>query len=159
MTLLSINELSIWVQEDLDAGDLFARRMIEAASDRVRAAAGQPDWTVATAPVRARQIASHLAARSYKNPDSAQYQGALGPIGGDRIVQELAASLHLTEAETLELERLGGAAGGTGTGNGLWYQPLDGGATLSSGDVFLTDDSGTDWMIPYLAEDDVQALG
>jgi hypothetical protein len=154
--LLTIPELGVWAQQDVGYDDEWAAAVLDAASDVVRTAASQPTWTRDTAPVRARQIASHLAARSYKNPDSIVGEGALGPVGGDRFVEELAKALHLTAAE---IEELGKLAPSTAAGSGgLWIQPINA-TPVEDGDVYLADDSGSDWMIPYLAPDDIPALG
>lgn len=157
--LLTIPDLRAWARNsEIADDDPWALIVIEAASDLVRETAQQPTWTRESAPPRARQIASHLAARSYSNPDSIEFEGATGPIGGDRRAEEFAKSLHLTEAERLELEGMW-PAGSTGGGGGLWVQPVGGGIAAVDGDTYLADDSGSDWMIPYLAEDDIPALG
>jgi hypothetical protein len=156
--LLSVAELNVWLTGRavvLD-GDAFAEEILFAASEKVRSTAGQPTWTAATAPPRARQICAHLAARSYLNPDSISAEGGIGPLGGDRTVEELAKALHLTQAETDELQAL---APRSAVGGSLWIQPVNGGVPVDDGDVYLADDSGSDWMIPYLAEHDLPALG
>lgn len=160
--LLSIPDLSVWVVglggSAIEVDDEFAQAMVEAASDAVRTAAKQPTWTASgetAAPSRAKQIASHLAARSYLNPTSIQGEGNLGPLGGDRFVEELAKALHLTEAER---DELAGMAPSGSSGGGLWIQPIN--ATfVEDGDIYLPDSSGSDWQIPYLAVDDLPALG
>jgi hypothetical protein len=154
--LLTISELAVWAQETIEPDDEWAAAVLEAASDVVRDAANQPTWLRTTAPPRARQIASHLAARSYKNPDSIVGEGNLGPVGGDRFVEELAKALHLTAAEREELGRLGPA--GATAGKGLWVQPFNA-TPYTAGDIYLPDDSGSDWQIPYLADGDLPALG
>lgn len=156
--LLTVSDLAVWAQRDVAPDDAWALAVVEAASDVVRAAAQQPTWLKATAPARARQIASHLAARTFKNPDSVQREGNLGPLGGDAVVEELARAMHLTEAEKLELAGLA-PAGAAGGGGGFWVQPTTGSEAAEPGDVYLADDSGSDWMIPYLHPDDLPALG
>lgn len=153
--LLSLAELGIIARQEIAPDDGFAGFIIAAASEAVRAAAQQPTWTAETAPLRARQICGHLAARSYLNPDSVQYQGAIGPIGGDRIVEDLARALHLTDVERAELAAMSPSAG---QGGGLWIQPV-GSTAQQRGDIYLPDDTGSDWWIPYLADDDFEALG
>lgn len=152
--LLTIPELAAWAREPVGYDDPWAQLVIESASELVCTTARQPTWTRETAPARAKQIAGHLAARSFKNPDSIEFEGAVGPLGGDRRSEAVAVALHLTDAERAELERLSpGVAGG-----GLWVQPMTSG-TATAGDVYLRDSSGSDWMIAYLAEGDMQALG
>lgn len=156
--LVTISELSAWARQEVGYDDAWAITVLEAASELVRSAAGQPTWERATAPARAKQICAHVAARTYLNPDSVSSEGNLGPLGGDRIVEELAKALHLTAAERDELGAMAPAGGGAGGRGGLWVQPINS-TPLEGGDVYLADDSGSDWMIPYLAEDDIQALG
>lgn len=154
--LVSVGELRVWARDpDIAEDDAFANEILYAASEAVRAAARQPTWDINSAPPRARQICAHLAARSYLNPDSVNREGSLGPIGGDSRVEEMAIALHLTEREMLELE---GMRPTGSSGKGLWVQPISmPGSELR--DVYLRDDSGSDWAIPYLHPNDLPALG
>lgn len=157
MALLTLAEFSVWLTEDPENEDL-ANLMIEAASEAVMSAARQPTWTASgltAAPVRARHIAAHLAVRSYKNLDSVQAEGTVGPIGGDRIVEELAKALHLTDAERAELEAMAPVSAGAGS---LWILPTASGTASTDGDVYLADNSGSDWHIPYAASGDAFAF-
>ncbi len=157
MTLLTMRDLDAWVTtQEVDPGDEWGKICIAAASDKVRSTANQPTWTIATAPVRARQIAAHLASRSFVNPESISTDGALGPLGGDRRVEELSRALHLTAAEILELEGMS-PAGGVGGGSSLWIQPIDGGGVLGEDTLYFGTDPASDWMLPYLSADDVAA--
>lgn len=155
--LLGIPDLGTWTRQEIGYDDAWAAAVLEAASDLVRSAAQHPEWTAQTVPARARQICAHVAARTYLNPDSVSGEGGIGPIGGDRIVEELAKALHLTAAERDELEGMS-PSGANGGGGGLWVQPINA-TPVEEGDVYLADDSGSDWMIPYLAADDLPALG
>lgn len=155
--LVSVGELRVWAREpEIADDDAFANEILYAASEAVRAAARQPTWDIATAPPRARQICAHLAARSFLNPDSIQREGNLGPVGGDSRVEEMSVALQLTERETAELE---GMRPTGSNGRGLWVQPVMSGVNGTVRDVYLPDDSGSDWMIPYLHPDDLPALG
>lgn len=159
--LVSLSELAIWPGIGMipeDARD-FASYVLEAASEKVRLAAAQPGWTADSVPRRAKQIAWHLAARTYLNPDSVLAEGGVGPLGGDRTVEDMARALHLTSAEAEELALLAPEGSTAAGGGGLWIQPIDGGTQVSDGTIYLTDSSGSDWMIPYLSEDDLPALG
>lgn len=160
--LLTVSELTIWCRPlgvDVDPADPFVPELIAAASDKVRTAAGVGDlWPdVASAPSRARQIASHLAARSYANPESITTDGSLGPLGGDRRAEDLSRALHLTASEEAELISLGKAVLGTGNG-GLWIQPVGIDNTVQSLDAYLYA-GDSDWGIPYLSDDEYLALG
>jgi len=151
MTLLTVSEMSVWTRQEIDPADAWALTVVAAASDVVRAAARQPTWTRATAPVRARQIASHLAARTFTNPGSVSSEG-LGPIS-ERRVEELSRALHLTEAEQSELERLAP----TGARGALWIQPVGSNALVSQ-PVFLAASAASDWLIEYAHPDDAYAF-
>lgn len=156
--LLNLSDLAVWAREAIPPEDPWALAVIDAASWLVRNTAGFPLWTATDAPPRARQIASHVAARSYKNPDSVVTEGALGPLGGDRTVEELARALHLTDGERAELEAMRPEATGPSSGD-LWIQPTGLDDSVASLDAYLSDTGGSDWLIPYLHEDDIQALG
>lgn len=154
--LVSIPELGVWCRQEIGYDDEFAVAILEAASEVVRSAARHAEWTAKTVPARAKQICAHLAARSYLNPDSVVGEGSIGPLGGDRYVEALATALHLTAAEREELETMASAGSARGS---LWIQPVGSNTLESPEDVYLPDHSGSDWMIPYLAPDDVRALG
>lgn len=157
--LLTVVDLVVWCKPlgvTVDPADEFALEIVLAASDKVRSAASQPTWDIATAPTRARQIASHLAARSFTNFESIATDGALGPLGGDRRVEELARALHLTAAEEAELEALGPIGGPGGRGD-LWIQPIDGGSALEADTLYFATDPPSDWMLPLLSASDLAA--
>lgn len=143
--LLTRADLAIWIQGDIE-DEAFADVVISAASELVCVTAQQPTWTIANAPIRARQIAAALAARSYKNPDSALVEGSVGALSGDRLVEDLARFLHLTNAEIDELVAMQPTP--TGAGGGLWVQPVGGATPVDSSDIYLFDNSGSDWGIP-----------
>lgn len=121
--LLTVDELGTWAGVEVDPSDPWAIAVMTAASNKVRSIAEQPTWTRTTAPARAREIACHLAARSFLNRTAVSREG-VGPISESRV-EELSRTMHLTEAEEKELVRLApdpAAAGGTG--GALWIQPL-----------------------------------
>jgi len=118
--------------ENLAYGDYC----IQAASILVAEAAGHPDWlgvaadgTVmdpVAAPRRAVMIAEQLAKRSYLNPNAVVQEGSIGPIGGDRTIEEFARTFEFTEFEAAylaELKAESGLVGGTGTG--LWTLEME----------------------------------
>lgn len=124
-SLVALSDFATWTGLELDAAaeDQLANLMIQAASEKVRSTASQPLWTVQNAPLRARQIATHLAVRSYQNPEAVEREGNLGPLGGDQRVREFAMTLHLTQAETIELLGLAPESVQS-AGSALWVQPL-----------------------------------
>jgi len=103
--------------------------------------ADELDVPVIPAPRRAVMIAEQLAKRAYQNPDAIVAEGGIGPIGGDRTVEDFARTFELTDEEkeyldTMALGRPGGAE------NQLWTirtqvrEPaLVGGATLWIADL------------------------
>jgi hypothetical protein len=74
---------------------------------------------VVAAPRRAVMIAEQLAKRAYLNPDAIVAEGSIGPIGGDRTVEDFARTFELTEAEDAYLETLAVAAGTSAKANRL----------------------------------------
>lgn len=156
--LLTVADLKIWpgVEADLEADDPWALFCISAASTKVNDVAGHPEWTKLSAPPRARQIALHLTARSFLNPDSVIQEGNTGPLGGDRIADDFAHAFELTPSEEAELAGL--VPGAALAGKGLWIQPLTPGVEMELPDVFLLDDSGSDWAIPYASWEDSWAF-
>lgn len=124
--LLDLARLIILARKDIAPDDEFAQWCMEGASIVVADRAGRWDWLgvtdetgaapapLAAPPARAVMIAEQLAKRSYLNPDSIVAEGAIGPIGGDRYVEELSRFMELTEEEASYLD---GVAGGSGGGN------------------------------------------
>lgn len=148
--LLTIAELAVWARTEIPADDPFALVVIDAASLKVREAAKQPDWTAATVPATARLIAIQLAKRTYLNPDAVIAEGGIGPIGGDRYIEDFARTLELTDLERADLEALAPNAA-TG-GNGLWVQPMTRGDIETTETAYYFDNSGSDWAIPMYEE-------
>lgn len=127
----------------------FATMIIDLASDIVRDTASHPEWDQNTVPFRAKMICLLVAKRSYQNPNNVVVEGALGPIGGDRVLDVQAMGLYLTEAEASDLARLVGDGTAATNPNRLWVLQNSGGIPeATTGYVF--DDSGSDWAIPYV---------
>jgi hypothetical protein len=138
------------------ARQAFATMIIGLTSDLVRDTAGHPEWTDVDVPFRAKMIALLVAKRSYQNPDGVIVEGAIGPIGGDRVTDLQAAGLYLTEAEEATLAGFIGDGTPATDPNRMWVLQVNGGLPeATTGYVF--DDSGSDWGIPYvdLAETDL----
>lgn len=145
--LLAVSELAVWARQEIADDDAFALAVIDAASLKTRTAAKQPTWDVATIPAEARLVCIQLAKRTFLNPDAVVSEGGIGPIGGDRYVEDFARTLEFTDAELATLADASGSA--AAAGNGLWVQPTSNGEMLSlDRDVYLFDDSGSDWGIP-----------
>lgn len=127
--LLTIATLAIITRSDIEPDDDFATWVINGASLVVASAADHDDWVndpgtgLIPAPARAVLIAENLAKRTYLNPDSIIAEGSIGPIGGDRYVEDFARAFELT---AYEREILGGLAGGTSNSvGGLWTQATE----------------------------------
>ncbi len=153
--LATIDELRTWPGlADVGYDDALAVRILEAASDAVRLAAGQPAWTRASAPPRARQIAWHLASRSYANPGSVIREG-IGPLNEARS-EDLAQAMHLTKAERDELASMSpaaetGALPGQQQGGVLWVQPLTKSTPAEDSDIVISN-------VAYAHADDAYAF-
>lgn len=147
--LLTVPELAVWARQEIAVDDPFALAVIAAASLKTRQVAGFPDWTAADVPPVAKMICTQLAKRTYLNPDSVIAEGGLGPIGGDRYVEDFARALEFTQAETdALLDLVGGEPSGDGR---LWVQPTTRGpvemVTAGNATGYYFDDSGSDWAI------------
>ena len=130
--LLNAETLGLLVDEpDGLENPAYGDYCIQGASVIVADAAGHPDWigvapdgtamTAVVAPRRAVMIAEQLAKRSYKNPDAIVSEGNVGPIGGDRTVEEFARTFELTEVEAAYLESVKVDTGIVGGGSPqLW---------------------------------------
>lgn len=123
--LVTVDELAIWTQTEIAADDFAANAILAAASLIVRTEAEQPLWTAADAPPMAKLITVQLAKRTYLNPNAVISEGSIGPIGGDRFLEDFVRTLELTSVEIAQLRAMrpdttSGVAGHT---RGLWSQP------------------------------------
>lgn len=145
--LITVAELEIWTQNAPGSlvGDPFAQAIIGGVSLLVREA-GSLDWTVDTVPDRARLIAILVAKNYFLNPTELKSEGT-GPLSESRdIVQHM----ELAEDQKAILAQLAGEPDPTAQGKGLWVQPTAPAyRSVYAEDVFVTDQSGTDWMIPW----------
>lgn len=158
--MLTIATLAVITREEIAADDLFALWVIESASLTVADEAKHLDWIAAddpvAAPARATLIAQGLAKRTYLNPDAIVGEGGVGPIGGDRYVEDYARTLELTQVERDILADMAGdgAAGGQ---SGLWTQSTEnipqprGDQTIYAPDV---DSRANSWPIGQTGVDD-----
>lgn len=131
MSLLPTATLGIWVnpkktQEQIEA-DPFAMDVIAQVSGYFCFLAGHPEWTYEPgddqAPFDVRMLALKVIRRTYVNPDQVVQEGNLGPIGGDRVADDAAASFDLTDTERRVLTKYNDDGDPEADGE-LWIQPL-----------------------------------
>lgn len=119
--------------ENPDYGDYC----INAASVLAAQAAGRPDWlglgpvgeaiTPVPAPRLAVMYAEQLAKRAYLNPNAIVAEGGIGPLGGDRTVEDFARTFEWTPTEAdyfAEVKRLTGIVDSAGS-SGLWTLEIE----------------------------------
>lgn len=120
--LFPLSTLELLARESPLLDEAYGEYCRESASVIVADRAAHLDWIgiasdgsqvlVVPAPRRAVMIAEQLAKRSYLNPDAIVAEGGIGPIGGDRTVEDFARTFELTEAEEIYLEAIAVANGG-----------------------------------------------
>jgi hypothetical protein len=156
--LLNSDTLELLAEESPLERPEYGDYCIQAASVIVADAAGRPDWLgvapdgsdmpVVAAPRRAVMIAEQLAKRSYINPNAVVAEGSVGPIGGDRTIEDFARTFELTEIESEYLAEVRRTTGivdsGSGTG-GLWVLQIE------------NRPYGEDWAAIYLPDLDPRA--
>lgn len=145
--LVSTAELETWAQRPPGSltNDPFAIAVLGGVSILVRDA-GSADWTSATMPARAKLIAIIAAKNYFLNPTGLKSE-TTGPLSETRI-DDVVHNMELSDTQKAELAELAGevVAGASG---GLWVQPTTSGRMSRPDDVFVTDQSGSDWMIPW----------
>lgn len=153
--LVTVAELAIWTQTEIAPDDFAANAILAAASLIVRDVARQPLWTQVDAPPMAKLITVQLAKRTYLNPNAVVSEGSIGPIGGDRFLEDFVRTLELTAVEIAQLEamRPTGETGVAKTTSGLWSQPTTRGPVEKP--VYLsTTPPLSDWNIPVAHSDE-----
>ncbi len=152
LDLLTLPELRTWTRRAIPDADPFALAVISAASLKVLDECNNPeDWTsLNLVPAMVRMIAVQLAKRTYKNPDAIIAEGGIGPLGGDRFIEDFARTLELTAAELDTLAKVTGVD--AKSEGGLWVQPLMSDQSTDS-ILYLRDTDGSNWMIPFLDVD------
>ena len=150
--LVSIDAFATWVRQDIGtvAADPFAALVLQTATEIVCDAASQPNWQIQSPPVtvprKAIRICMFLAVRTYLNPDGTVAE-AVGPLNERRPESMAIAAMNMQLLPDEETELSGLAPDGS---TGLWVQPTtrtdDGGEDPA---VYIPDDSGSDWWIPY----------
>lgn len=132
----------------------FAAWVLEESSGLVCDAAGRPDWEINVTPPRtAKRIATALAVRTYLNFEQV-VQSSVGPLS-ERVREEAAMALQLTEAEIADLGALPGA--GSSGGSDFWVQPLAKEERVE-GPIFMPEQNPYSDLIPYLEPGDHDAM-
>jgi hypothetical protein len=150
-TLITIEKFAVWARQDVGvvAADPFAELVLQTATEIVCDTAEQPTWETQVPPIavprKASRICMFLAGRTYLNPDGTVSEN-VGPIGERRpeAMAMAAANMQLLPAEEEDLLTLvpDGPAG-------LWVQPTTRWDEVEDDVVYLPDNSGSDWWIPY----------
>jgi hypothetical protein len=161
-TLESLDHLGTWCEgmgrdKAQVLADPFATMVLERATELVTSAAGipVPAWETdpTLVPSRARTICLLVAARTYTNPRSIITEGT-GPLN-ESILAKMAAAMELTQDEKDELEAMKTETGSFG---GLWViRPIDDTPRMPT--VYLPDNLGSDWEIPYGETSQTGAFG
>jgi hypothetical protein len=121
--LLTTATLAKWTQQDPDevAADDFAIDLIAKASALICYIGGHdgtvldadgeliPEWGLEVgatqAPIDVQMVALQVIKRSYENPGQVLQEGAVGPLGGDRVTDVQALFMELTERERATVAR------------------------------------------------------
>lgn len=150
-TLITMEQFATWARQDLGvmSADPFAALVLQTATEIVCDTAEQPNWELQSPPVvvprKAKRICMFLAGRTYLNPDGTISE-QVGPLSERRpeAMAMAAANMQLLPAEEELLLTLvpDGPAG-------LWIQPTTRSHPVEDTTVYLPDDSGSDWWIPY----------
>lgn len=158
--IITPQEVATWARRDVSTFGAFETMVIDETRLLVAGVAEHPEWVTddVEVPHRARVIALNVAKRTITNPDQVVQEGSIGPIGGDRVREEAALALQLSDAERDELLGLRGEPGEI---NGLWTLSTNADRSFQTV-TYVADDSGSDWMIPFATTGDVgepDALG
>jgi hypothetical protein len=150
-TLIDLAKFATWARQDISvvSADPFAALVLQTATEIVCDTADQPNWELQTPPVvvprKALRICMFLCGRTYLNPDGTVSTN-VGPLG-ERVPEKMAIAAQNMELLPAEIDTLEGLKP---DGNlGLWIQPTTRLQESTLDTVFLADDSGSDWMIPY----------
>lgn len=150
--LITDHELAVWsgrTDAEVTGSDL-AQDVITKMSQYARFLGFYPlpeeQWgwqTILTTPFDVKLVVLKVARRAFNNPDEVVQEGNIGPIGGDRVRDEAALSLELTETERATLTKYN-PAGDPETGDTatLWVQPTFGGTEtqLQTSPLYVGDD-------------------
>lgn len=145
--LITVADLALWANEEIESDDPYAIAIVEGASLVVRTRAKQPTWgdVGVVVPDIAILICKMLANRAWTNGVVGVVADSIGPLS-QRLVEDFARGMELTPREAADLDALWPA--GTSTGRSFWIQPLDSGPLEAVG--YRYDNSGSDWAIPMI---------
>lgn len=143
------------ISDDLQTTDgAFANWVLTESSGLVCDTAGHPEWeTTGTPPRSAKRICTSLAVRTYLNFEQV-VQSSVGPLS-ERVREEAAMALELTEAEEETLEAIPGGQSGTG---GFWVQPFVNPDSVDDRVFLYDDDHGTSGDAVYYSDGDETAF-
>lgn len=144
--IVTVADLALWARATIPVGDEFATAVVNLSSRVVADASRQAGWLNGTVvvPHDAYVICLRLARRTFVNTDGVVVD-TTGPIT-ERVLDEMAASMRLTDAELEALSKLSPTGSTTG---GTWVLSGGGGLPGLSSTAYLHDSSGSDWGIPY----------
>lgn len=150
--LITDHELAVWSErtDDEVTDSPLAQDVIAKVSDYARFLGFYPKtgvdigWqTREDTPFDVKLAVLKVARRAYTNPGEVVQEGSIGPIGGDRLRDEAAMSLELTEAERATFTKYNPAGDPeTGDDGVLWVQPTYGGTEtqLQTSPLYVGDD-------------------
>lgn len=151
--LLDLTRLALWAQERPLSDPEFADVIIESVTVLLRQY-GDPTWTTATLPARARDIGYIVAKDYYLNPRQLR-QETTGPLQ-ESLNNSVLNGINLTEEQKSELASL--AADTPGTYDGIWSisttrGPVEMHRDHRIGNVIIYDARGG-WPVEYLNGED-----
>lgn len=152
--LLTLPRLAIWAEEydGLERAE-FAAQVIESVSVLLRTY-GDPFWTLATLPPRARDIGYIVAKNYYLNPRQLR-QETTGPLQ-ESLDNSVLTGINFTDEQKAELAAL--ADNAPGNFDGIWALSTTRGPVETHqrgvrGEVLVWDTRG-EWPISYLDPDE-----
>jgi len=154
--IISIPNLRISARRSSIApDDEVANWVVAEASARVCDYARHPEWedpaSGVSAPRQAKRIALAVATRVFLNPEL-ERSSSIGGVLSSSNAPEWALGFELSDSEKEELDDLRNG----GNGNRLGVISLAGSATYDE-TLYVADESGSDWMIPYFDTADIEA--
>ena len=156
--IISVADLRISARKpNLALDDPTAVWVVEQASAAICDYANRPSWedefsTEPPAPRAAKRVALAVATRVFLNPQL-ERSSSIGPLSSS-YHEHWALGFNLADVEKEIIDKATGAADG---GNWLGVMTLAGSRSYDK-TLYLPDESGSDWHIPYFDTDDVEAF-